>query len=129
MARIAVPDVRSFDRRQWHRVKLAVPAQFVQGAREEGQEMCPHAGWTADLSSGGLYLSTGVEGQFVPGEILTVSVAIPWEARRGVPFSRIAGSCRIVRVERVPATQGTRTGLALAFCEDGITLLGAIVTP
>ena len=129
MAHVVVPDVRSFDRRQWHRVKLSVPVQFGKGAASEGQGVCPHTGGTIDLSNGGLYLSTGAGERFVPGEILTVSVEIPWEARGTFPFSRIVGSCRVVRVEEGFEAHGQQTGLALAFCEDRITLLGAIVTP
>ena len=129
MARIGVPDVRSFDRRQWHRVRLSVRVQFGKHAGSEGQGVCPHTGETISLSSGGLYLSAAGEGTFVPGEILTVSVEIPWEVRGVFPFSRIVGSCRIVRVEESSQTQGQKTGLALAFCEDRITLLGAIVAP
>ena len=117
------------DRRQSRRVKLAVPVQFRRASDETAQGVYQDTGWSADISSTGLYLTTGAVGDFASGAILKVSVVIPWELRRTFPFSRVAGWCRVARVEEVPAVHGARTGVGLAFCENQITLLGAIVTP
>ncbi len=60
------------------------------------------------------------------GELLRVSVSIPREARRHVPFSRIVGLCRVLRVERVPVEHGGGTGIALAFCGERVSMFGTI---
>ena len=110
-------------------MKLVVPVQFVLGTPGQELKVCSQTGWSTDLSRGGLYLTTGAEGTFAPGETLAVSITIPWDARRALPFSHIMGQCRIVRADDVPATSGHKSGLALAFCEERLTMLGAIVAP
>lgn len=129
MIRSGGRDVRSCDRRRGPRVKLSIPVQFGQGARE-AEGPCPCTGQSQNLGAGGVHLVTGEGGPFVPGERLMVSIAVPWEARRLFPFSRIVGPCRIVRVEEVSTTDNAKqTGLALSFSRDEMTLLGAVVTP
>ncbi len=87
------------------------------------------SGQSADISTGGGYFTTREPGPFVPGEVLAMSIAVPWELRRIFPFSRIVGSGRIVRVEEQPeAIQDGDRGVALEFNPSGTTLLGAIVT-
>jgi len=80
-----------------------------------------------DVSADGVYLMTRDGGQIVFGELLRVSIAIPEELRRQFPFSRIVGLCRIVRVDQASAEEGGAQRFAVAFCEDRMTMLSAIV--
>ena len=122
-----VHDPRSENRRRHRRVRLAVPIRLGKGAVGAGERRDDPTGLSRDLGTGGVYLTTSEPGPFVPGEVLKVSMCIPWEMRRRFPFSRIAGLCRVVRVEQVPISQEILTGLALAFCGDHMTMLGAVV--
>ena len=127
---VGASDRRSEERRRQERVRLSAPIRFEDGLREEKEGgSYPYTGHTADLSTAGAYMATVEGGPFVPGQILQVSVAIPWEARRHFPFSRIIGPCRVVRVETLSAEdpQGARWGVGLAFCGERITLLGDIM--
>jgi c-di-GMP-binding flagellar brake protein YcgR len=118
------------DRRRFRRIRLAVPVRYGTGIASEGHEVCPRFGESSDLSTGGIAFTTKDPGSFSPGEVLEVSITIPWEARRAFPFSRILGRCRVVRVEERPAEGGaTLRRVALEFCGDQVTLLGAIVVP
>ena len=129
MTRERVPQSASGDQRRWNRVKLSVPVQIRKGKEPGGGPVPTYPAVTTDLSVGGLYV-TSEEGRFVPGELVSVSVSIPWEARQAFPFSRLSGSCRVVRFEDLRAEASmARQGLALAFCGDGPTCLGAIVVP
>ena len=120
---------RSYDRRARHRVDLKVPVQFCRGAVGEVNGEASIPGQASNLSTGGVYLTTRVGGPFVPGDMLTVSVAIPWQMRRTFPFSRIIGSCQVVRVEALPdAVPARQWGMAVEFCGNRPTMLGAIVT-
>ena len=128
MAAVRVRSAQEWDSRRWQRVRLSVPVQFGKGTTQ-GQRASACTGLSTDLSPGGVYLTTRKGGSFVPGDIVTVSITVPWEARGVFPFSRIVGPCRVVRTEDVLTDQGKQHGLALTFCEDRVTLLGAIVTP
>jgi hypothetical protein len=122
-------DPRFSDRRRQPRVQLSVPVRFGTGAAGKAGGLCPHEGLTTNLSTRGAYMTTREAGPFAHGEILTVSIPIPWESRGLFPFSCIVGRCRVVRVEEVyPASQDTQQGVALAFCGD-VSLLAAIVRP
>lgn len=121
-------DARSFNRRRWPRVRIAVPIHVSKPAGKDGA-MSQHIVQSADLSTGGAYVTTAEKGIFVPGEMLRVSVSVPWEARYLFPFSRLVGSCRVVRVD-----DGSRSGhdgqaAALAFSEEGMLRLGSVVFP
>ena len=129
MAAVRVRSAQEWDSRRWHRVRLGVPVQVSRGTAAQGQRASPWTGLSKDLSPGGVYLTTRKGGSFVPGDIVTVSITVPWEARGVFPFSRIVGPCRVARTEDVSTDQGKQHGLALTFCEDRITLLGAIITP
>ena len=118
---------RPINWRRSPRVRIAVPVRWHSGAG--GAALPAGTGESADLSLGGVYLTTEAEGPFAPGELLTVSVTIPWELRGLFPFSRIVGPSRVVRVEPMATSQGQRIGLAFAFCDDQVTMLGAIVAP
>ncbi len=124
-----VREAPSFERRRWRRARLAVPVRFGKGTEATAQQRFPWVGLARDVSAGGSYVTTSGRGVFVPGDLLTVSMVIPWELRRLFPFSRIAGPSRVVRVEEVSTeTDEPQTGLALEFCLDRLTRLGAIVT-
>jgi hypothetical protein len=87
------------------------------------------SGETADLSTGGVLLTTAHPGPFAMGDILTVSISIPWKYRRVFPFSRLVGSCQVVRIEAFSDVgRPKRWSLALEFCGNRPTMLGAIVT-
>lgn len=122
---------RSFnDRRRWHRVDLAVPVRVRRGTEGKEGGLSLDTGQTVNLSAGGVYLTTSPASRAVSGEIFTISMAIPWEVRRKVPFSRIAGPCRVVRVDELSSEEaGRRQGVALAFCQEELTMLGTAMTP
>jgi len=124
-----VRDPGSYDRRRRNRIKLSVPVQFGKGASGKGEVLYFSSGQSADLSTSGVYFRTREPGPFAPGEVLAVSIPIPWELRRMFPFSRIVGSGRIIRIEeQAAAGQDGHRGVALEFNPSGTTLLGAIVT-
>lgn len=119
--------VRADDRRRWHRVKLAVPVQVHAGTEARNPGVCPGTWVSRDVSTGGVYVMTNEKGVFVPDDILKVVIAIPWEAQKLFPFSRIAGLCRVVRVDEPAASNAEgRLGLALAFCNEQVALIGTI---
>ena len=119
----------SDDRRQWPRVKLSVPVQFGKGSGGKGELLYFSAGESLDIGSNGVVFTTNEPGPFVPGEVLALSIAIPWESRRKFPFSRIVGFGRVLRIEEGPRSEeGEQLRVALEFCADRMTLLGAIVT-
>jgi hypothetical protein len=122
------PGARSPDRRQWPRLKLSVPVQFGKGSGGKGELLYFSAGESLNIGSNGVLFATNEPGPFELGEILALSIAIPWEARRKFPFSRIVGFGRIRRVEEEPRTeQVSQRRVALEFCEGETMLLGAIV--
>ena len=126
MAPVGVQGRSSEDRRRQHRVRLSVPVLFNKSEAWGEERFSSHNGRSKDLSTGGVYLTTS-EGEAVsPGELLRVSIAVPRDARRAFPFSRIVGSCRVLRVEVVSSAQGVEKGLALAFCGGDLQLFGAI---
>ena len=127
MSSHSVSDVGRVDRRRWNRVRLTVPAEIGKGAVEGRGGVSSKAGQTKDVSPAGVYVTSRECGSIAPGDVLDVSIVVPEDARRFFPFSRIVGPSRVVRVEDVQTEQGAERGLALSFCEDRMTLLGAIV--
>lgn len=119
---------QGYERRARHRAELAVPVSFARMART-GEEGPSVEAKTLNISSGGAYLTTAEPGPFAVGDILSASIEIPRESRRIFPFSRILGSCRVVRVEPIPTDVGRHWGLALEFMGGQVTLLGAIISP
>ena len=116
---------RPYDRRRWSRVHSSVPVQVYRSAGE-GATRSVFTAQSLDVSAGGLLIVASAAGRFVPGEVVKVSAAIPLSLRHQVPFSRIAGSCRVVRVDTASAMVEGQ-GVALAFCGNDQTMLGAIV--
>lgn len=116
----------AMERRQQPRVRLAVPVLCGKAeAHERGREL-PWSGWSKDLSAQGVYAMLRERQDVSPGEIVAVDVEIPWESRRAFPFSRIAGTARVVRVDHLAGTTNNPVcGVALAFCQD-VTRLGAM---
>lgn len=130
MTHVEVAGTRPSDRRHWPRVRLAVPVEVSPGAGGRGEAAPQFMAQSSDLSPGGLYLTTRDSGAFAPGEMLTVSIAIPWEFRQRFPFSRLMGPCRVVRVDEVTTESGATRGVALAFCgTDAVTFLGTVLIP
>ena len=119
------------DRRRNNRVRLKVPVQLStsSGADAHGVSMHTYGGQTSDMAAGGIFVTTREEGLFLPGDLIRLTITIPEEARRVVPFSRIVGSARVVRIEPATLENGEPgQGLALAFCGNDTTFLGAIMT-
>ena len=117
------------ERRRQPRVRLMVPVLCGKAAGPERGRDLPHRGWSKDLSAEGVYALLREGNVMVPGEVVAVDVEIPWESRRAFPFSRIAGTARVVRVDHLPAASNNPAwGVALSFCSD-ITKLGAMTQP
>jgi len=112
-----------FERRRWSRVRLSVPVQLRKWTGEQGRAVAYAIGRLLDVSTGGACVATEFGGPFVPEEIVAVSITIPWEARRGFPFSLIEGACRVVRIDR------DRGAIALSFCPNDMTILAAALIP
>lgn len=120
----------SLNRRRYPRAKLSVPVHIGRAERGSGQGVSASTAESVELSPGGIYVATKGGEHFVPGDMVSVSVTIPWEGRAVFPFSRIAGSCRVVRVDRASAGSSADVqGVALAFCEQGTMLLGSNMSP
>ena len=126
----SVFNTASWDARRWKRIRLSVPVVFRFDTAQEGKDAPAALGVSIDLSPGGVYLTTEHQAAISQGEILMVSISIPWEIRRLFPFSRIMGPSRVVRVD-APQTQGptNQRGLALAFCANQMSMLGSVVVP
>ena len=113
------------NRRHWRRLALSAPVQLHRGPRLSRAD-APRTADARTISPGGLYVTTRDPFVYEPGEILAVSLSIPQETRRAFPFSRVAAACRVVRIDPLEGTEPPGdVGLALAFCEDGSTMLGA----
>ena len=123
-------DPTFYERRGQRRIQLSVPVEFGKGSGGKGELMYFSSGQSLNVSARGVRFVTREPGPFTPGEVLAVSIEIPWEDRRVFPFSRIVGFGRVLRIEEEgPQTkEGGQRRLALEFCQNDITLLGAIVT-
>ena len=112
----------SHERRHASRVRLATSIRISRRSDEADGGAASAAHETArvvDLSAGGVYVALPSPSRFVLEEILSVFLAVPSAAHRAVPFSRLAGFCRVVRVDE--------RGMALAFCGEHVTMLGTIM--
>ena len=117
-----------YERRTRPRVKVGVPVRFCHEAAGHVAESSSPEGETVDLSAAGAFFTTWDAGPFESGETLSVVIAIPPELRRLVPFSRMGGSCRIVRASELEAPSGGRQwGLGIEFASAQMTMLGSIV--
>ena len=117
------------DRRHWPRMKLSVTVRLSKRTDGPASDAASYETARAvDLSAGGAYVTVRTpEASYLPGEILSVSIGVPTESRRAFPFSRLAGSCRVVRVDERWIPGGRIQGLALAFCADNVTMLGTLM--
>jgi len=100
------------ERRGQRRIQLSAPVEFGKGSGGKGELMYFSSGQSLDVSTSGVRLVTREPGPFTPGEVLAVSIEIPWETRRVFPFSRIVGFARVLRIEEEPQTaqEGQRRG-------------------
>ena len=117
------------NRRNWHRVLASAPITLATASSGDGEDLCLGDCRVRDVSPGGLYIVTRRRGVFSSGQLLRISVTIPWEMRARLPFSRLVGMGQVVRVDE--AGEGLASGeygLAVSFC-GGVTTLGAIVAP
>ena len=118
---------QSAERRRCRRMKLAVSVRLSTRTARDAGGVPWFGGESRDLNLEGAYVTVGECGFRTAGEDLTVSIQIPVEARPTFPFSRIVGPCRIVRVDRLAqGIEGKCQGLALEFCPNELTALGAI---
>lgn len=129
MGTMGLDVVQGHNRRNWPRVVVRVPVTLTTAAADDGEDVCLGECRVRDVGPGGLYILTRRLGVFAPGQLLRVSVGIPWEMRARLPFSRLMGIGRIVRIDETgeDLSPGER-GLAVSFCGE-ITTLGAIMTP
>ncbi|PIQ83998.1 MAG: hypothetical protein COV75_04340 [Candidatus Omnitrophica bacterium CG11_big_fil_rev_8_21_14_0_20_63_9] len=119
-----------FNRRRFPRVKLAVPVQIGRRGQAAAGGVSKQAVASIEVSPGGLYVTTEEGERFVLGEIVAVSLIIPWQLRNLFPFSRIVGSCRVVRVDTAATPNAAgKQAVALAFCEQHTTCLGSNMSP
>ena len=81
-------DARSFERRRGPRVVLSVPVHVSKGAGGSGGTVSHYTAQSRDLSVGGVYVTITEGGTFVPGELVEVSITVPWEARRVFQIGR-----------------------------------------
>ena len=129
MQQDGVPGDGHNERRHWPRMKLAVSVRLSK--RTDGpisEAVSCETARAVDLSAGGAYVTVRTpESRFLPGEILSMSIGVPAESRRAFPFSRLAGSCRVVRVDEHWIPGSHIQGLALAFCADSVTMLGTLM--
>lgn len=119
------------ERRGQRRIQFSASVEFGKGSRGKGELIYFSSGRSSDVSTTGVRFVTREPGPFTPGEVLAVSIEVPWETRRVFPFSRIVGFARVVRVlEEEPRSEeeGGQRDVALEFCEGETMLLGAIVT-
>jgi hypothetical protein len=78
---------------------------------------------------GGVYAVLPRRDTVAPGQLVALAIEVPWEGRGAFPFSRIAGTGRVVRIESLDAPdEEGMCGVAIAFCGD-VTLLGAGLKP
>ena len=114
------------ERRRQARVRLAVPVLCGKAGGPDRGRRLPWSGWSKDLSMEGVYAMLREGNGMSPGEIVAVDVEIPWEARRAFPFSRMAGTARVLRVDQLASPANNPVwGVALAFCPD-VTRLRAM---
>lgn len=113
------------EKRRGSRVKLTVPVQLrCAVADSAGASSLP--GHSQDVSPSGVYVRTETIDAIRPGDVVMISLVIPWEARGQVPFSHIVGAARVIRIEEPSRAAGLKGyGVALGFCEDRLTMLGA----
>ena len=82
-----------------------------------------------NISLAGVYFETDQPGALAPNAQVLASVSIPEAERRAFPFTRLAGRGRVVRMDELPAQDGSspprRYGVALEFGKD-LTALTAV---
>ncbi|OGX39268.1 MAG: hypothetical protein A3C53_01920 [Omnitrophica WOR_2 bacterium RIFCSPHIGHO2_02_FULL_68_15] len=81
-----------------------------------------------NVSLAGVYFETDQPGGLALHTQILASVSIPETERRTFPFTRLAGRGRVVRMDELPAQDGSsprRYGVALEFGKD-LTALTAV---
>ena len=81
-----------------------------------------------NVSLAGVYFETDQPGALAPNAQVIASISIPETERRAFPFTRLAGRGRVVRMDELPAQDGSsprRYGVALEFGKD-LTALTAV---
>lgn len=122
------------DRRRSARVSLSLPVTLYRGGAMAHLTMTPLIGQLRDLSATGAFVTLPPHEAVSLTDLFIIALVVPGNERQRVPFARISGSCRVVRLEPPqessgsPATGGAgrRQGVALGFCEGELTMLGAV---
>ena len=110
------------ERRRGRRVELQAPLLIRRAAAPSAESASEQV--TGNVSLAGVYFETE-EGAYRVNDLVTASVSVPETQRRGFPFTRVAGRCRVVRVSELPGTSPTgrkRFGVALEFGNDAVVL-------
>lgn len=89
----------------------------------------PRQAWigrTRDISPEGLYMFSDQPLELAPGDTVSVSMVVPMSERRTVPFARMSGLCRVLRLEPAMRDRGTGWGVALAFYPERFNMIGTV---
>lgn len=92
-------------------------------------EQAPSEHTIRNISLAGVYFETDEPCTLALNAPVLASVSIPEAERRAFPFTRLAGRGRVVRLDELPAQEGSprRFGVALEFGND-LTALTAVPT-
>ena len=116
------------ERRKGRRANVEAPILIRRvGTREPEPftELC-----TKNISLAGVYFETSSHEAFQVDQLVMTSVSVPEAQRREFPFTRLAGRCRVVRVNplsNAESEDARRIGVALEFGDD-VTALTATPT-
>ena len=115
---------RGPERRRGRRINLEAPLLMWHVEAKSPRPITELS--TKNVSLAGVYFETDGDGSsYAVNQVVMTSVAIPESQRRDFPFTRLAGTSRVVRVTELPqadADDKKRFGVALEFSDDLITL-------
>lgn len=111
-------DQEHLERRRERRVRVEAPLLIrrLNASAADSEERV-----TGDISLAGIYFETPNGAWYQANDTVMTSVSIPESQRRGFPFTRLAGRCRVVRVHELtpPEPSGPkRFGVALEYGSD-----------
>jgi hypothetical protein len=115
---------RSVERRRGRRIRLQAPL-VMRHAGTNQRGAASREELTQNLSLAGAYFETPDTNSYTLNDSFIASAAVPESHRREFPFTRLAGSARVVRVTALPpsaAGESARYGVALEFGDDLIAL-------
>lgn len=113
-------NAEEIERRRHRRVELGVPISIRRIQSRESQASSFEEGMTQNISLAGVACTMPTPAPLAVGEMVIISIAIPYESRREFPFARLAGRGRVVRLKASTPSPD----LAIEFAED-LTVLTA----